>query len=244
MEICGMSKQIMINGKWPLVLEDSSAKEWEGNMLHHGNTWEMKRLEALEKLIKPGTIVLYIGAYKGDMAALLASWGAKLILVESSAGFWPLIKENFELNGLEPLAMYSGLISRMTTATYTKEELQAWPQRSEPFIEGSTGFTHLAEAPHYPQITIDMLCQLLDVVPDIITIDIEGSELEAAYGGMTMIIPNKPTWLISVHPEFMYHSHKTYERELHDLFRNNKFNGKWLDYDHEHHWLYSAEDNL
>ncbi len=238
-----MSKTIKINGKWPITLEDSAADEWIGNMEHHGNTWEMPRLEALHRLIKPGSVVLYIGAYKGDMAALLATWGAKLIVVESSAGFWPLIKQNFELNNLEkPLAMFSGLISRMTTTDITSEQLREWPVRSEPFEEGQTGFTHLAEAPHYPQISIDMLCQLLGVVPDIITIDIEGSELEAAYGGMTMIIPNKPAWLISVHPEFMYHAHKTYERELHDLFRNNKFKGTWLDYDHEHHWLYEAAE--
>lgn len=242
-----MHKDIKINGNWPISLPESSANEWLGNMEHHGNTWEMPRLLALEDIIinrkwldKP-PVVLYIGAYKGDMPALLATWGAKLIIVESTAGFWPLIKETWELNKLEkPLGMFSGLISRMNTYDLNKEKLKDWPERSEEFIEGTTGFTHLNEAPHYPQITIDMLCRELGVIPDVITIDVEGSELEAAYGGMTMIIPNKPAWMLSVHPEFMFHSHKTYERELHDLFRNNGFKGTWLDYDHEHHWLYEA----
>lgn len=237
-----MSKKVTINSQWPLVLPDSAADEWIGNMQYHGDTWEMKRLKTLERLIKPGTVVLYIGAYKGDMAALLATWGAKLILVEASPGFWPLIKETWELNELEkPLGMFSGLISRKTTEHPSKAQLENWPERSADFVEGQTGFAHLAEsAGAMPELNIDYLCSTLGVVPDIITVDIEGSELEAAYGGLSMIVDNKPTWLLSVHPEFMFHNHLTYERELHDLFRNNKFSGTWLDYDHEHHWLYEV----
>jgi FkbM family methyltransferase len=243
-----MSKEILINGKWPLKLPDSAADEWTGNMLYHNNTWEMPRLLVLEKMIKDGPhlaenkkpVVLYIGAYKGDMAALLATWGADLILVEATAGFWPEIKETWELNNLpKPLGMFSGLSSRVTTSDLTKEQLQEWPERSEPFVEGTTGFAHLAESGgHFPEMSIDDLCKRLGVVPDIITMDIEGSELEAAYGSLSMIVDNKPAWLISVHPEFMFHNHNTYERELHDLLRNNKYLGTWLDYDHEHHWLY------
>lgn len=239
------AKEVRINGIWPLVLPDSAAAEWEGNMKFHNNTWEMKRLMALYELIKPGTVVLYIGAYKGDMAALLASWGAKLILVEASAGFWPEIRETWRLNNFEkPIGMFSGLMSRVTTAQLSAAELAEWPERSEEFVEGKTGFVHLAEGSgHLPEMTIDYLCHTLGVVPDVITIDIEGSELEAAKGGFSMILDNKPAWVISVHPEFMFHAHKTYERELHDLFRNNKFEGTWLDYDHEHHWVYSAKGN-
>ena len=74
--------------------------------------------------------------------------------------------------------------------------------------------------------------------PDIVTMDIEGSELEALYGGMQLIEKIRPYFLLSVHPEFMYHNHGQYERELHDLLRHNDYKGTWLDYDHEHHWLY------
>lgn len=237
-----MSRKVTINGKWDIILPDSPANEWEGNMKWHGNTWEMPRLEKLHAMIKPGTIVLYAGTYKGDMAALLALWGAKLILVEATAGFWPLIKETWELNQLEkPLGMFSGLMSRSTTSTATIEELREWPTRTESFVEGTTGFAHLAESGgHFPEITIDDLCSRLHIIPDIITMDIEGSELEAAYGAINLITGPKPAWMISVHPEFMFHNHNTYERELHDLLRNNKYLGTWLDYDHEHHWLYKV----
>lgn len=240
-----MSKKIKINNRWPIVLPESSRQEWLNTMKWHGDKWELPRLLKLEEIIKSkkDPIVLYIGAYKGDMAALLATWGAKIILVEATVGYWEEIKETWELNKLEkPLGMFSGLISRVNTSYPSKEELQEWPMRSGPLIEGQTGFAHLAESGgHFPEMNIDTICSTLGVVPDIITMDIEGSELEAAYGGQSMIVDNKPVWLISVHPEFMFHNHNTYERELHDLLRNNKYKGTWLDYDHEHHWLYEVE---
>lgn len=239
-----MSKQVKINGKWPLILPDNSADEWINNMTNHHNTWEMPRLLVLEKLIKAGkTNVLYIGAYKGDIPGLLATWGAKMAVVESTAAFWPMIKETWELNHLpQPRVTFSGLISRETKHLGGWGWAE-WPERTAEFIDGAVGFTHLAESkddPTFPQITIDELVRRTGFEPDIVTMDIEGSELEACYGAIDLITQQKATWLLSVHPEFMFHNHGTYERELHDLFRNNKFNGTWLDYDHEHHWMYEV----
>lgn len=240
-----MSKQVKINGVWPLVLPDSSADEWIGNMEYHNNTWEMPRLRALERLIQPGTVVMYIGAYKGDMPALLASWGAKLIVMESTAAFWSLIKEAWELNGLpQPIGFWSGLVSKETIISGTLPPLDQWPNRTAPYEEGKVGFSHLAESGkdigNYPQINIDEFVRLSGIVPDIITMDVEGSELEILKGTIDTIDKHKPTFMLSVHPEFMYHNHGTYERELHDLLRDRKYTGTWLDYDHEHHWLYEA----
>jgi FkbM family methyltransferase len=243
-----MSKKIMINGTWPLVLPDSAADEWIGNMKYHHNTWEQPRLLELERLIKAkkNPVVFYIGAYKGDMAALLATWGARMVLVESTAAFWGEIKETWELNNLPvPLACFSGLISNETKNLTTKDIRKSWPERIAPYVEGQVGFTHLAESrddASFPQITIDALAAITKH-PDIVTMDIEGSELEALKGALATVESVRPAWLISVHPEFMYHNHGTYERELHDLLRDRGYDHKWLDYDHEHHWLYTPKAN-
>jgi FkbM family methyltransferase len=235
---------IKINGKWGINLPESAASEWIGNMEHHHNTWEMPRLETLRGLIKPGTVVLYIGAYKGDMAALLASWGAKLMLVESSPGFWSEIKKTWDMNDIpQPVAFFSGLISNKTTSELSKDELTNWPTRTEEFVEGFTGFTHLAESHDYfPEITIDDFIERTGIKPDIITIDIEGSELEACKGAIKTIESDAPIFVLSIHPEFMFHNHGTYERELHDLLRDRGYKGTWLDYDHEHHWCYQKQE--
>lgn len=239
-----MSKQVTINGKWPLILPDSSADEWIGNMAHHHNRWEMPRLEVLERLIKPGTVVMYIGAYKGDMPALLASWGAKLILMESTAAFWSLIRVAWQLNDLpDPVGFWSGLVGK--NETWSKAvPLDEWPARRAPYEEGKVGFSHLAESgedyENYPQITIDAFVEYSGIVPDIITMDVEGSELEVLKGAINTIETHKPTFMLSVHPEFMFHNHGTYERELHDLLQHRGYVGTWVDYDHEHHWLYEV----
>jgi FkbM family methyltransferase len=247
-----MSKDVKINGVWPLVLPDSSADEWIHNMKNHRNTWEMPRLKALEGLIKVNhlantrrPIVMYIGAYKGDMAALLASWGADLVIMESTAAFWPLIKETWELNNLpEPVGFWSGLVGRepnIFDSSTGLPGLTEWPTRMAPYEEGNVGFSHLAESandPSFPTTTIDTFVKVTGIVPDIITMDVEGSELEIMKGAIDTIEQHGPALMLSVHPEFMFHNHGTYERELHDLVRDRGYTGQWLDYDHEHHWLY------
>ncbi len=240
-----MSKDIIINKRWPLTLPDVSANEWLGNMKYHGDSWELPRLLELEKIIKSykdrKPVVMYIGAYKGDMPALLASWGADLIIMESTPAFWPFIKEAWELNNLpKPVGFFSGLLGREVKGEIP--DLKEWPSRTAEYIEGKVGFTHLAESgndvEHFPQMTIDEFVKRTGIVPDIITMDVEGSELEIMYGGVDTLINHSADYMLSVHPEFMFHNHGTYERELHDLMRNNKYQGTWLDYDHEHHWLY------
>lgn len=236
--------EVSINNKWPLKLPESAGNEWIGNMKWHGE-WEGPRLNRLYELItaKPGCVVMYIGSYKGDMAALLATWGAQLVLMEGTPAFWHEIKETWELNDLpEPLGCYSGLLSRVSTNTLTKEELTQWPERTEEFIEGRVGFSHLAESGgHFPEITVDEFVRVTGIVPDIITMDVEGSELEVLYGGIETIEKYRPTCLISEHPEFMFHNHGTYIRELHDLFENRDYKPEYLDFDHEFHFLYTPK---
>lgn len=247
-----MTQTVRINGKWPINLPESSADEWIGNMKHHHNLWEMPRLLALEKHIKSfkdrRPIVMYIGAYKGDMAALLASWGADLIVMESTAAFWTLIKETWDLNPdlPPPIGFWSGLVSNRTLFTGPMASLEEWPDRHAEYIEGHVGFTHLAESKedidNYPQITIDDFVAATGLVPDIITMDVEGSELEIMKGAIKTIEDHTPMLMLSVHPEFMFHNHGTYERELHDLVRDRGYVGTWLDYDHEHHWMYVKKE--
>jgi FkbM family methyltransferase len=248
-----MSKSIKINGKWPIILPDASADEWIGNMEHHHNSWEMPRLLVLEKEIKgynkhplegymESPVVYYVGAYKGDMSALLASWGATVCNFEATPAFWSLIKETWDLNDLTPPEFnFAGLVSNKTTIEPPFHPLRGWPKEIEtPYFEGKVGFSHLAEsAGVLPEITLDDFWRFTDLKPDIITMDIEGSELEAMKGAINIIKEVHPTLLLSVHPEFMFHNHGTYERELHDLLRDNGYEyWEWLDYDHEHHWLY------
>lgn len=244
-----MSKKISINGKWPIVLPDSSADEWLGNMKFHNNSWEMPRLLKIEAFVKDFNkkhgkkpIIMYIGAYKGDMAALMASWGADLILMESTPAFWTIIKECWDLNPElpKPLGFWSGLMGGEVKGEIPS--LTEWPTRTAEYIEGKVGFTHLAESgddvEHFPQMTIDEFVKRTGLIPDMVTMDVEGSELPIMYGGVETLINTDAQYMMSLHPEFGFHNHGYYMRELFDLFGNNGYIWDYIDYDHEWHYLF------
>ncbi len=238
-----MIKEFKINNRWPLKLPDSSANEWEGNMKYHNNAWELPRLLKLEELIKSGRKnVLYGGAYKGDMCALLASWGADVLMVESTPGFWGIIKKTWDINKLpKPTAFFSGLLSDQDKHL-DGLDLKKWPERATEYVEGAVGFTHLAESSEdetFPQATVDTLVERTGFIPNIITMDIEGSELPAMKGALKTMQKYRPDCLISVHPEFAYHNHGVYSQELFDLFENNGYDrGEFLEFHHEYHFLF------
>lgn len=238
------SEEVIINSKWPIRLPTSSAEEWLGNMQHHG-VWEGQRLDKLYELIKPGSVVLYLGGYKGDMPALLASWGASMIIVEGTEGFWDLIKDTWDMNCLPPpVGCFSGLVSNETTVTLSRDGLSTWPERTKKYVEGAVGFSHLSESRgFFPEITVDHLLKTLGAVPDIITMDIEGSELSVLQGAKETLLKYHPRLVISVHPEFMFHNHGFYERDLHDfLFTMGYGEGQHLHYHHEHQYLFEVKN--
>ena len=246
--------KIAINGvkNWTINLPESSHDEWVGNMKHHHNQWEMLRLRKMEKFVKDTIkdkgkcVVMYIGAYKGDMACLMSKWGAELIIMESTPAFWTLIEETYKLNPdvKQPIGFWSGLVGRKSEGSIG--DLDKFPTRKAEYIEGKVGFTHLAESiddhDNFPTITIDDFVKLSGLVPDLITMDVEGSELEILYGGVDTIINHNCAYMISVHPIFMFNNHGTYERELFDLLGNNGYKWDYIDYDHEfHYWFYKSK---
>jgi FkbM family methyltransferase len=52
-------------------------------------------------------------------------------------------------------------------------------------------------------LTIDTICELLKITPDVIKIDIEGHEYEALKGMINIITNCKPIIFIEVHPKFL-----------------------------------------
>ena len=50
------------------------------------------------------------------------------------------------------------------------------------------------------QITLDQYCDENKISPDLIKIDVEGSELNVLKGAMNTILKNKPIIILSVHP--------------------------------------------
>lgn len=226
-----------VNGKWNIVLPEHRAT------VPNWPFWEKERLAAMYAAIRPGDAILDIGAEQGDMSALFAKWAGPngdITLIEPSQGFWPNIKATFEANGLKPYRCYQALVSRKTEAQITdvQGKLYEWPVAARGEINLDVGFSHLNEKPDIPVVAIDDL-DLPDV--DIITMDIEGSEYEAVEGMLKTIDKFKPTIFISVHPEFMWREHGHTPDDLHVMLHKAGYEGTYLAFDHEQHWMYKPK---
>lgn len=242
-----------INGRWDLMLPPHRAALPGWDMANGG--WEPERLAAMYEAVaallpnEPGImladhppVVLDIGAEEGDIPALMATWGAKVFMVEPNLNAWVSIRKVWEANGLKPLGCFAGFAGAKSqvfeeySAKTTNKD--GWPLCAYDEFNPTRGFDHLAESAHWMnQRRIDDL----GIMPDIITVDVEGSELEVMKGAERVLREGSPTVFISVHPEFMFHNHGYYEAYLHGYMYNLGYTKKWLAYDHEHHWQYNKE---
>lgn len=232
----------LINGRWTLKLPKHRAErpEWVTG-------WEPERLDALWNEIKAmrinsaintkaNPIVIDVGAEEGDMSALMASWGAEMYLIEPNKKVWPNIAAIFEANNLPLPWTFAGFAASATRIDDVDSQTitHGFPLAAHGNISIEHGFNHLAENDQsIPKIAIDDL-----PMPDIITIDVEGSEYQVLKGAIKTLTIGSPTLFISVHPEFMFHNHNEYEGDMHAWLRSLGYRGKHLAYDHEHHWEY------
>lgn len=224
-------KLTKINGKWDIWLPDHRAArpEWP--------TWEEKRLAHMNKTIKPGDVVYYVGAEEGDMCGLLAMWGAKLFLFEPNDKVWPNIRAIWEANNLIAPVCWAGFASDITTQG---GGVVSWPASADGELIGDHGFKELKDPGDIKQTTIDDYVKYRDV-PNVISLDVEGSEGKVLRGAEQTLRKYHPKIYLSLHPEFL----RTYDEwgaELRKWIMDLGYKETLLDYPlHEVHLIYEEE---
>lgn len=240
-----MTKMIKtkINGRWDLILPDHRAARPEWDIANGG--WEKARLDSIFKTTKKGDVVYYVGAEEGDMCALLTMWGAEMYLFEPNDKVWPNIKAIYDANKLPaPNRSYIAFAANETTddVLYNRQ----WPVDyvMDGEIIGNHGFKNLCEADGtVPKIKIDDLALTgMGKVPDMISIDVEGAEWEVLRGAEQTLRKYHPRIYLSLHPEFLFHIYGEYSNDLRQWLKNMGYKETFLDYQHEVHLLYEAND--
>lgn len=232
---------VTINGEWDIILPEHRANrpEW-----YRPEGWEKKRLQKLHEVIEDLTlntkstpIVYYVGAEEGDMAALCAMWFSRLILFEPNEKVWPNIKAIFDANKLEtPLLSFVGFASNKDDYRYLEKTL--WPECAVGPLIGDHGFKELHDSGNIRQIKIDTLVEKTNYIPDIISIDVEGSEWEVLKGAEKTLYEHHPHIFLSGHPEFMFRIYGQYLYDLRAWIKHIGYHEEIIDYQHEVHLHY------
>lgn len=235
-------KSVLINGRWEIILPDHRADrpEW---LIENGG-WEKARLDSMYETIKPGDIVYYVGAEEGDMCGLLAMWGAKLVMFEPNARVMPNIRAIWEANKLGPAVVLPAFAANETVNHFD------WYTTS--FIEGDVipdhGFKELRDPGEIPRIKIDNMVFNPSFwnrqpvrMPDVISLDVEGSEWEVLRGAERTLREYHPRIYLSLHPEFLHEQYGEWGAELRKWIIDLGYKETLLDYPlHEVHLYYES----
>lgn len=230
-----------LNGEFEIILPKHRADrpEW-----YTESGWEKPRLKHMHSTTKKGDVVYYVGAEEGDMCGLLAKWGAGLIMFEPNPLVSPNIKAIWDSNHFpEPLAYFEGFAANNTDLK-GKDALttSGWPESASGEVIGNHGFLELAyQADSVPQIKIDDVVNITGEAPDMITMDVEGSEWEVLRGAEETLRKYKPRIYLSLHPEFMWRMFEEYAFDCRNWIKDIGYDEKLLDYQHEVHLYYESK---
>lgn len=186
-----------INGRWTLKLPKHRAErpEWKTG-------WEVERLDDIANhfLGRKG-LILDIGGEEMDMSGLYASWGLDVAIIEPNCAVWPNGLAIFRANNLpDPVATYVGFAADETSSQFDlKPKRNVWPACALGPVISDHGFKELHDSPDIPRVTVDDFCSINSLIPDAITIDVEGSEWHVLKGAEQTLIKYAPTVWVSVH---------------------------------------------
>lgn len=231
-----MSRQVLVNGQWPLVVPGFRADWWDTL----DGRWEFERLTAMRAAIREGDVVIEVGAEQGEFAALFALWGASTVLVEPVARAWPTIKAVHDLNGLPaPVLSTVAFCGGQPANGPLEVAVSEWPAEVGADLFAEPGFQHLDERSDLPCTTVDYLVQLLGDRPSVISIDVEGSEFEVLKGAQRTLADWRPVVFVSVHATFITDRYPGLTADhLHAYMNAAGYDPVFLALDHEAHWMF------
>lgn len=238
-------REVLLNGRWPLVLPSHRADRSEWTTPPY---WEPERLNAMYNDIEPGDVIFDIGAEEGDMTALFASWSAPsggVVPFEPSPRVWPNIRAIWDANRLRPpLGIWVGFAGNETRLpspkmTWDGGLRQGWPESAYGPVISDHGFAHLWERPDIPAIRLDDYAQRFGIFPTVLTMDVEGSELEVLKGAFELLHHRRPLVYASVHPDFMNQMYNHTPEDLLVYMEGHGYTADLLAIDHEHHYRFS-----
>lgn len=235
-----------VNGAWTLRLPSHRAIQY----LQDPAGWETERLAAMHATVRPSDVVYDIGAEQGDMTALFALWAHEgaVMAAEPNPWVWPCIRSIFDENDLTaPVGTYVGFVGGQPTTPTNPDGVRrgffrGWPDCADGVVDPGAGFAHMAqEQDRVPTITLDDLVRRTGRPPDVITMDVEGSEWFALKGASATLARHRPTVFVSVHEQFLADFFGQSSADVMRLMARAGYRGEHLATDHEAHWMFTPK---
>lgn len=203
--------------------------------------WERARFHSMRHNLRHGMVLFDVGTEQGWCNLLYASMvgPANMVLIEPTPEFWPNIRATWERNYSDPpRACYDGLLSDKTTDP--RKEFDAWPASSDGPLIDRNKYQYVHEhTADIAETRLDDLVTRIGVVPDALTLDVEGAELLVLQGGREILERHHPLVWVSVHPDLGERDYGVTPDQVHDFMDGLGYQRQHLATDHEEHWFYS-----
>jgi FkbM family methyltransferase len=160
------------------------------------DSWEPEVVRKTISETRPGMTVVDVGAHIGYYTLLFAkNVGAtgRVISFEPAPNNFAVLAKNVELNGLAHVRLFdSAIFSRCGKITIS---IPDHSNSGEASVSQSVGATHV----QVNSTTLDAVSSSLDLHPDFLKIDVEGSETDVLAGAQKTIRRCRPKMLIELH---------------------------------------------
>ena len=202
--------------------------------------WERARFHSMRDNLNLGDVLFDVGTEQGWTNLIYAQFVGpeNMVLIEPTAEFWPNIKATWQRNyDVAPLACYSGLLSDDSDDTVSV--FQPWPANADaPLIDRNKYQYIHSHSSDIRQLTLDDLVERSGIVPNAITMDVEGAELHVLRGATDTLMEHRPLVWASVHPDLIERDYKGTAEQVHLFMESLGYVPTMLGRDHEEHWLY------
>jgi FkbM family methyltransferase len=160
----------------------------------------------LRKTIRPGDVVLDVGAFLGIYAVIESRWAGdagRVVAFEPTPSSAALARRHFEWNG--PAATRVHLVEAAVSDLPARATLHEYGAHRMPYVNSLAPAADLA-APSLQSdvavVTIDDVCRELRVTPTFIRMDVQGAEIHALLGARDTVRSSPHlSIVVEMHPQ-------------------------------------------